>query len=360
MSGIFQQGVYVNSFSYPNSPSEVFEFPAGVITNSVTRFGSGQSLEVTGFSSTCGKNLLTNLASIITGFWFETSALPTTGWNTLLDLYDSTAGSNNDQVTLQYSSSGALQFFRGTGQSNPLGTATASGLVSPNVGLYLEIGVTFNNTTGTVTLKVWGPGGGGATPVISASGLNTAPSGNNSVNRFYFASTGPGATQARHYFQDWYVLDGTGTSPLNTYLGNGTLQPDAASMDASPNQFSTQPTQTSGNHYKNVDQLPLVNDNDYNYDNNPGDIEAYGFLADLTSTPLFLNFVYRCWLDSSGSRTVGSICKSVSATTAGPVVIPSTTPSYFNQLVQNDPNTGSPWASASAAQAAVLEIEVVT
>lgn len=351
MAGIFKNGAFSCGFDFLGKLSDIFDFagPGSSISSSVTRFGVGQS-----FFNPNGswKNLGVNLTTMFVGFAVNVVLLPTTGWGSLFQWYDSLAGSNNVQVSLQVNSQGQLQFFQGSGTATPLGSASALGTISPGLWNFLECKILFNSSTGTVECRK----NGVTSPIITASGLNTAPSGNNQVNRIFFMnSTGGGLV-----FDDWYMLDSTGSGALATYLGNGKVQTDAANADAGPNQFGTQPTQSAGNHFNNVKQLPWTTDANYNFDNTVNDVELYGFPANLPTTPLFLNFWTRQWLDNSGPRTTEPLCKSGSTTTTGVAITPSTVPSYFNDLVQNDPNTAAPWASAAAAQTALAGVQIAT
>jgi hypothetical protein len=357
MPAEFQNGGFCTGFDFQTngavSASDFFDFAGSGASydNSNTRFGVGQSLKL---GQACGMNLSSNLATIFDGVGVYENALPVSGWALIREWYDVTGGAV--QVSLQYNGAGALQFFQGAGTGTPLGSISANGAIRVNQWQFVEVKIVFaTGSGGSVQCRVWGPGGSGTTPVINSSGLNTAPTGNAYCNRVYF---NPGTTNT--WFDDWYMLDGTGAGAMATFLGNGRAQTDAANSDAGPNQFSTQPTQTTGNHYKNVDEIPLVSDANYNFDNNVGDEEVYGFPSDLASAPLFMNFWYRPWLDNSGPRTVEPLCKSSGSTTTGSAVTPSTTPSWFNFLVQNDPNTGSPWATAAAAEAADFGVEIAT
>ena len=349
MAGVFENGAFSCGFDFPNNPNQIFQFTASgnSFSSGTTRFGVGQSLSA-GFGNV-GLNLGVNLATLIVGFAVNIP-LPGTGWSSIYQWYDSLAGSNNTQVSLQVNSQGQLQFFQGSGTSTPLGAASALGTITTGLWAFLELKITFNSATGAVECRK----NGVTSPVITASGLNTAPSGNNQVNRVYFMGNNTA------FFDDWYMLDTTGSGALATYLGNGKLQTDAANSDATPNQFGTNPSQGSGSHFNNVKQLPLVNDSSFNFDNTVSDTELYGFPANLGSTPLFLNFWTRQWLDNSGTRTTEIPCKSGSTTVNSAVITPSTNPSYFNSLVQNDPNTSAPWASAAAAQAAAAGVTIAS
>ena len=189
-----------------------------------------------------------NLATVYTGIAFVPTSIPGSGHQPLFQWSDSVG--NAVQVSFQMDSTGAGQFFQGSGTGTPLGSASASGLFFPNLWYFLEFKITFNGSTGTVECRL----NGNATPIITASGLNTAPSGNNFANRFLFVSGG------NFQYDEWYMLDNTGSAPVNTYLGNGRCQTDAPTSDATPNQFTSSNGQTTGNHFHYVNQLPFSSD----------------------------------------------------------------------------------------------------
>ncbi|HXM59370.1 MAG TPA: hypothetical protein VN950_00845 [Terriglobales bacterium] len=361
MAGIFQNGAYINGFDYANALSEIFDFVSGSgasLSSGTTRFGSGQSLQLTSNNS-AGKNLLTQLATKYDGIAFITAALPSSGWFVLYEWYDST-GSGAVQVSLQYNQQGALGFFKGSGTGTQLGSSSANGIIAAGRWVFLEAEVVFSVASGSVTLYAWGPNGNnGASPVISATSVDTAPSGNAWTDRIYFITPSGGPT---HNYDDWYNLDATGSSPLNTFLGNGRVQTDAPTSDATPNQFTSSDSQTTGNHYKDVNQLPVSSDSKYLFDNNVGDEELFGFPNLTASQVLIINEIIRTELDASGSRTVETVLSSSSATQNGTAFQPSTTFAFYNTLSAVDPNTGSPWASGTvaAAQSAKLGLKIAS
>src|ERR1700690_1926743 len=230
---IFQNGAYINGFDYPNATNQIFDSGSGALSTT-TRFGSGHSLNAGGTKNV--KGLQAQVGTLFDGFAVAESDLPGSGWAPMRQWIDSTTGTV--QVSLQYNAQGAVAFFRGSGTGTPLGSASPNGVISPNLFTFIELKIVFaTGTGGSVELKVWGPNGNNSTAVISSGSLNTAPSGNAWTDQVAFQTSGVGANNA--WFDDWYMLDNTGSAPANTYLGNGRVQTDAATSDASPNQFSS-------------------------------------------------------------------------------------------------------------------------
>jgi|HubBroStandDraft_2_1064218.scaffolds.fasta_scaffold02392_3 hypothetical protein len=357
MGGIFQNGAYINGFDYANFINEIFDSAGGAtVSSSTTRFGAGQSLQNPSTAGLTYKNLQVQLSTIFTGFAVDETALPVSGWSTIFQWIDSTT--NTVQVSLQYNQQGAIAFFKGSGSGTMLGSASPNGCIQVNNWPFLEIEIVFSATVGSVQLKVWGPNGNGSTAVITATGLNTAPSGNAWCDRV----SPSGITGNSNFFEDLYLLDNTGSSPLNTFLGNGRAQTDAPTSDATPNQFSSSDSQTTGNHYKDVNQLPFSSDAKYLFDNNVGDEELFGYPNLSASSVIIINEIIRTELDGAGARTIETVLESSAATQNGTAFQPSTAFAFYNTLSAVDPNTGSPWASGTvaAAQSAKLGIKIAS
>jgi hypothetical protein len=269
--------------------------------------------------------------------------------------YDSTAATV--QVSLQYNSQGALGIFKGSGTGTQYGSSSANGIIQLNNWPYLEIEIVFSTSAGSVEVRAWGPNGGGTSPVISASSLNTAPSGNAWSDRIYFTGG-----QSNAYFDDCYMLDGTGSSPFNSFLGNVRVQTDAPTSDATPNQFTSSNSEPTGSHYRDVNQLPWSSDANYLYSSTVGNEELFGFPNLSATQVLGIGEVLRTELDAAGTRTIETVLSSSGATQDGTAFQPSTAFAFYYTYSVTDPNTTNPWASGTvaAAEAAELGMEIVS
>src|SRR5208282_5516898 len=263
-NGAFYNGVFTCGFDMLTtaSMSQVMINGQGSISATDARFGDGQSFQAGGFGAN-GFALLVNLARGIDGF-YVVPTLPGSGFTTICYWYDATAGTI--QLELRVGSLGQLQFFLGTG-STTVGSASANGVLATGRGAYIQTDVTINSSTGIVKAYV---DTSGASAVISSTGVNTQSSANAYFNQFLFQNN-------NFYFDDFYMLDLTGSAPFNAILGPGHEHWDPAASDASPNNFSTNPSQTSGNHYKNVDSVTTPSGTAYNFSNTPTQDELYGF-----------------------------------------------------------------------------------
>jgi hypothetical protein len=352
-NGAFYNGVFHNGwdmFTTSAIPGVMIGSQGQIVTTNA-RFGDGQVLQLTG-GNTNGWALLVNLAHEIQGIYVFVPALPTTGFSRLIYWVDATAGSV--QLQLMVGALGQLQFFLANG-TTAVGAASANGIIATNHGYYIQTDITINSSAGIVKCYVDTQG---SSPVISSSGVNSQTTANSFINQAWFNN--PFA--ATIYYDDFYMLDLTGSAPFNALLGPMHEHWDVPTSDAGPNQFSTQPTQTTGNHFKNVNAVTTPSGTAYNFDNNPGDEELYGFPAITAATVFCMTEWIYSELDAAGPRTVSPVLKSGAVIQTGPSYTPGSSFSYYYQPSTIDPNTGNPWASGTVAAAgsADLGVTIVT
>lgn len=348
MAGIFQNGVWSMGFDMDPVISQIFGLnTAGSMQNSVTPFGFGYSYN-TGSGNNPGISLGTNLATLIMGIRFFWPSLPSTT-SIIFNWFDTTA--NASQVTLRVTAAGALQFYLGSGTGTPIGSASATGIVRPNTWTYLETTVTISATVGVVECRI----NGNATAVISATGQNTKSTANTFLNAVFLPSP-PAASN----YDDWYMLDTTASSPLNTYLGNVQVRGDAPNNNSAVGgRNAYTPTNPTNVNHSNVANIP-ANAAEFNADSTVGDYDMFRFPALSAASVLFLNEWALLDLDSAGARTVALNGYSGGTDDLGTAFTPpSGTPTLFNLPLVVDPNTGSAWTVANAGSAE-LGVKTVT
>lgn len=359
INGIFRDGKWSCGFDFTTTPLHIFDIVSGFpsMTGAVTRFGTGQSFigSLTGVSGGYGsKTLNVNLPTIITGFAFRLGNLPSTP-ALIASFFDTTA--NAGQFSIGVTAQGRLQFYSGTW----IGSATFTALgpdsgqikLNPGVWYYLEIKGTINSTTGLVECRM----NGNPSPIITFTG-NTQSTANAYTNQLVLGGSG---LQFTDWFDDWYVLDfSTGNQ---SYLGDIrilTLVPSADSATAGLNQFGTTPSQSAGNHFLNVDEIPPDDDTSYNADATVNDRESYRTAGvTVTGGIQFVNVWPRTRKDDAGSRSVAATARSNSVDAIGNTVSEPSSYGYFNEVFQNDPNTGVAWLQAGV-NAAEFGLKVIS
>lgn len=355
VNGIFQNGIFACGFDFVNTSGSVLQVfdavggGAAQWTTSNTRFSSGVALLLSG--STATKNLNVNQGTLIHSWAFMTQGLPSSGWAILMEWVDN----GTVQVSLQVNSLGQLQFFQGSGTSTLLGLPSVQGTVVASQWIYFQTQTVFSPTGGSVYLLTNSSG----LPAISASGLNTAPSGNSWVNQIRFISSGFPGGGLNQFFDDWYMLDMTGTAPYGSFLGNIRAVgagPNADSATAGLNTWSF--TTPQGTDYGNFAQNP-ANATDYNYSATVGARASCKFaaLSVTTSRVVFLNTWINAELDAVGPRTIAVVYRNNAVDQVGPTISPvNGTYANFNTISTIDPNTGQPWANGLVSAVTNLEV----
>lgn len=339
LNGIFEDGVWARGFDNAPSASSLFTIdPVGIPDNSVTPYGLGYSWKITG-SNAPGVNFNVNLTTVIVSLKLFITAPSTNG--VLYQFWDATAGAT--QCSLRVYSDGHVQFVAGSGTTT-IGGASAAGLV--NFGAFNRIyaKVTINNSTGSVECKVNG------TSAISSTGLDTQATANAWVSGFFFQ----GVSGGNAWFDDWYMLDMTGSSPLNADLGDISVQGDKPSANsATGGRNAYTPTNPQNDNHLNVGNIP-ANAAQYNADQTPGDFDMFRFPAlPAGSTVFWVQYAALVGLDSAGSRTIKMNCNSGGTDSLGPAVTPPPVASaaYATKAYVKDPNTSSAWGLTAAGSA---------
>jgi hypothetical protein len=348
MASIFQNGLFTEGFDGDPTAALVFtQISSGSCVASGV-FGFGYYYNLT---NTSGILLNANLASLLVGVHIYIGSLPSSS-AILFEWYDVTAGAA--QVTLRVTSTGALQFYLGSGTGTPIGSASAAGVIAANTWTFLEGLAVISATVGQVIAQV-----NGVNVITTAATQNTKSTANTFVNAFTFPAVSIG-TQA---YDNWYMLDMTGSAPFNTFLGPVQCRGEVATANSAVsgrNAFTGTPA-TGSNTYQNVAHVPAVPASDYNYDANPGDYDMFRFpnLPSNVATVLAVNHKVLVNLDSAGARTVALNKYSGGTDSLGTAFTPGSSVAYANKVDTVDPNTSAAWTVA-AAQAAECGLKVVS
>lgn len=347
-NGIFYNGVFSMGFDMAPAAAEIFTQTAnGSASSSLTPFSFGYSWSM---GNTNGILFNVNLTTVIVGARYYLTGLPANG--ILYGFYDATGAAI--QVALRLNSTGQLQFYLGSGTGTTIGPASSAGTIAANTWNYIECKVTISATVGQVECYV-----NGTQVITTAASQNTQSTVNAFQNAFQFVNLS-GISQN---LDDWYMLDTTGASPLNTYLGNIRVvgqAANAASGAAGHTQWT--PTNPTNVNWSNTANIP-ANTAQYNSDGTVGDIDSYAFpaIGGNPASVLFLNHWYKTELDTAGVRTVVPGCRSGATdffdTTAQTPL--NGTYKYFNKPWTQDPNTSAAWTIANA-QNAELAVKINT
>ncbi len=308
----------------------------------------GQGLKMASSSGSQWKqwNMVSNQATMIFGFAIY---LPTIATGLFIEFMDG----GTYQCSLLITASGQIQLVAGGGGTYGGVLATSGpGVITAGTWHWIDISVTINNTTGAISLYVDQPAGGVA--ILTASGLNNRGSSNNYMNAFRIGDIT--AVFQGIQFDDFHAHDTTGSAP-NAILGDSRIYTKNANGAGYATNWT--PNGASAN-WQCVDDSPPDGDTSYNSSNTPGAIDGYAVpSAGFTVAPNGLvrrSYVRR---DDAGPHTFQNGIRSGTTNALGAAF---TVPSSYawtdcGTCYVNDPATGSPWASAAAADAATMVID---
>lgn len=296
--------------------------------------GSTLSYNSNGTSGYVQKNYGANFSTFFVGKWFRLNA--TTTSVDYIAFYDGAT----PQVYVEIGSTGQLSFFRGTPGSGTLLATSVAATLSLNKWTFIELGIVFNGSTGSVEMKFNGA------DVISLTGsLNTAPSGNAQFNVLRLGSVATGGLfQTLSYdIGDLYTCDNSGALN-NTFLGPGQSYLNPATAN-DVTQFTGTPN-TGSNTWENISNNPSVG-TDYNFSDTATQQDTFDHSAlPGTVSSILAVQVSAFWgLDAAGSRTAQVVAKSGATTSRLPASPDTISPgfSWGTGIYETDPNTSAAW-----------------
>lgn len=340
MAGIFQLGAFFMGFDMDPTAAQIFTQAANGSGNSAnTPFSFGYSWQIT---TNTGILLGVNLTTLFAGFRYNAVTTLPASSAVMCTWYDATAGAA--QVTLRLNSTGQLQFYLGSGTGTPIGPASAANTILPSTWPFIECKVIISATVGQVECYV-----NGVQVITTTATQNTKSTANTFANAFQFQP----ASATADYVDDWYMLDGTGAAPFNTYLGAVQIRGEAPSANSAVGgRNAWTPTNPTNVNYTNVGNIPAVATK-YNADATAGDYDMFQFpaLPANTLTVLAVDEWALTLLDSAGTRTVELNCYSNGTDSPTAAFTPGTTAAYSNQVSTQDPHTSAAWTVANAGSA---------
>lgn len=189
----------------------------------------------------------------------------TTSVTRIVQLYNT---SILEQLCICVNTDNKLEVRRGNQTGTLLGIS--SHIFQPQTWHYIEFSYTIDSTSGAVTIKVDG------NQVLALSGINTQAQATATIASVGLCSARSAATW---WYDDFYVVDTTGPSPYNTFLGGVkvlSLKPDGTGSIANW-------TASSGTTWAAIDDITLYNSTDFVYTSASNNTDLYT-LTNLTPT----------------------------------------------------------------------------
>ena len=291
-------------------------------------------------ASTASKTIDSQQTWII-GFAINTSVIPSTA-RTLVSVYDS----GTLHMSLVLNTDGTISTVRNvTTIDTTAAVLTAAGYS------HLEWKIKIDDTVGTSEIRLNG------VAISNISGQDTRNGANATANqiRLGSASTHTGTVD----IDDFYILDSSGSAPVNTFLGDSRVDCFLPSGNGNSSQLLGSDADSTNN-YLLVDEPAENGNTDYVGSATAAQKDTYA-IADMSHNPSLIYGVQNnMWAekDDAGTRTVCGVTRSNGADYDGTTQALSTTYADLMAIVTNNPDTSTAWTQTTF-NAAEFGIKVV-
>lgn len=282
------------------------------------------SVTLTPGDATCIVGLALNQATAFSGY-----EVGTTEGNASNVIVSVRQGATT-QVWFRLNADGTISALRAT---TVLGTTTAVLVV--NTYSYLEFKVTINDTTGVVQIRNNG------VLVLDLSAQDTA-NGAAGWNNIRLGTVGQASGTVQRYYDDLYVLDGTGSAPLNTVLGD--VRVDARYPTAEGASSAWTPLSGTDNALM-VDETAPDDDTTYVSTSTTGATDTH-VTQDAPVAGAAIYGVQHCLnmkKADAGPCTVAPVVRYSTTDYTGSDLSPSTSYAYGLVVQETNPGTGVQW-----------------
>ncbi len=321
---------FVESFDHYTTILTKWTATAGTGTVAISS-GNGRrgtsSLRLTLVSTQTGyiQKTIDAQATWTVGFWVKVSSFASAP--ILCSFFDDAT----EHMRLHVTTAGLLVASRA---GTTLGTSS-SGLTL-NTGAYVEYKVTISDAAGAYEIKVNG------SSVLSGSSADTRNGGNATANIIRLGTASN--TGATIDYDDFYICDGNGGAPNNTFLGDTKVQVLYPSATGTTNDW-TPSTGTAANGYQLIDETAPNDDTDYLSSNTTNQVFTYN-TENLSATTGTIHGVQTCILarkDDAGTRSIAPVCRSGSTDYVGSTVNLPDAYAYLCSVRETDPDTAAAW-----------------
>src|SRR5262245_24205530 len=294
---------------------------------------SSASLQFTNTNSAIRITLAPGAASIVFGFGVKLTAIPSA-----TRALAAVLSSGTHQISLCVHADGTLGVDRGAA-ATLLGSASTVALAAGTF-YYVECAVTFSDTVGTIAVHVNGAS------VLSATGLDTLSTGTtwNSFQLGDGVTTG-GPVAVTWDFDDLYVLDGSGSAPLNTFLGD--CRVDARYPTAEGASSAWTPLSGSDNALM-VDETAPDDDTTYNSTGTIGATDTH-VVQDAPVAGATIYGVQLCLStkkSDAGTCAIAPVVRHSGTNYVGTAANPGTSYAYQVMPYGTNPGTGVAWTES--------------
>lgn len=325
---------FINGFDYfdQTQKSRLFDYSLGGTSLIPGRFG-GRGYVFNNESGYLVK-VLTASTTMVLGMALSFSYGDPT--NPFLIFQDGTASRTSPitQVDVRVTNDGAFQFTR----NGSVIATSGPYLITFGSWNYMEVKVTISSSGGVIILRLNGQ------TFMTQTGLNTQTSGNNYVNQVRIQ---PFSASGNYNFRidDVCILDNSGPSPQNDFLGECRVQTQWPSANGDTNQFSTVGALTN---YQAVDETISDGDTSYVKSGTVGYIDDYTMgTVNLTGTIYGVQVNLTQRKDDVGVRSICPVIKSGGTFYEGNAVACGSDYAVTQKIWPLEPYGAAAWTNAS-------------
>ncbi len=305
---------------------------SSAVTMGAGRF-DGQATTLGAANQTAQKVLPSTYATAIAGVAFKPVTVGSANYQFLRFL--TAAGAVVGAVRLN--ASGKIEVINSG--ATVIATGTTTLVVS--TWYYIEFKLFENGASGTCEIKLNG---------VSEIASTTGNFGSTTIGQVQLISVVGGSV-----FDDLYVLDTTGASPRNTFLGDVRVETIYPNADGAHSQWTPN---TGTTHYTQVNEAQADGDASYVSDATPNDLDTYAFGdIDVGATVYGVQTNLYARKDDANTRQIAPVVRQSGSDNVGTTVTMATTYVDYTQLYNQDPSSAD-WTptSVNAAEFGVKEI----
>src|SRR5262252_2681430 len=249
---------------------------------------------------------------------------------------------STSQLTVRVNPDLSLTVLRGANNGTVLGSG---GVLTVGAFGYLEFKSLIHPSAGTVDLRLNGAS------VLSLTGQNTRSSAVSQWTSLVFGcidgvpNTWGGGAVGNVTWDDLYVLDGSGSAPWNTFLGDVRVDPCYPTGAGATTGW----TPSAGANWAAVDDTAPNGDTDYTSAASVPLTDTY-VVQDSPSVGATIYGLQHCLSmkkSDAGTCTVAPVIRRGGTDYPGADLSPSTSYGYGLQVAQTDPSTSAQWTEAN-------------
>ncbi len=333
---------FLDSFDHYTTNLQKWTATGGsaTITSTAKRTGAN-GLIVTGTSTSAYGSVTKTLSAQDTWFVGVAFQRPTAGFDRACDFIQ-TLDAGSMQGSLRVNADGTLSVTR-----NGTVLATSASSLLANIWYFIEFKHVIADSGGVLEGRVNGD------VWVTYTG-DTKQTANATANQIMLR--GPHQNGAgSYYFDDLYILDGTGSVPNNTYWGDTQIE---AILPSGAGNY-TELTASAGNNYACVDETAPNDDTDYVYSStvDQRDTYAFGNLSVSSATINGIQVLIRARETVAGGGKVARLYRSGSTDDQGSDKAIGTSYDYLQEIMETDPIAAAAW-TASAINGAEFGVRI--